>query len=246
MNDKLKFQNVNFSETLTSKDYKKQIDILQERARLYSHYNYKKKRSIILVFEGWDAAGKGGAIRRLTSRIDPRLYNVKSIAAPNEVERNRHYLWRFWTRLPAFGSIGIFDRSWYGRVLVERVEGFAKQEEWERSYGEIVNFEEDLADSGAILIKYWLHISPEEQLNRFNARKDDPLKRWKLTEEDWRNREKWPLYEEAAEEAFSKTHKPNAPWHIIPANDKYFARTEVLRIFCDRLENELNIPAKFS
>lgn len=246
MNDKLKFQNINFSETLTSKEYKKQIDILQERARLYSHYNYKKKRSIILVFEGWDAAGKGGAIRRLTSRIDPRLYTVRSIAAPNEVERNRHYLWRFWTKLPGFGNIGIFDRSWYGRVLVERVEGFAKQEEWERSFGEIVNFEEDLTDSKAILIKFWLHISPEEQLNRFNARKDDPLKRWKLTEEDWRNREKWALYESAAEEAFSRTHKPNAPWHIIPANDKYFARTEVLRIFCDRLENELNIPAKFS
>ena len=246
MNDKLKFQNVNFSQSLTSKDYKKQIDQLQEHARLYSHYNYKKKRSIILVFEGWDAAGKGGAIRRLTSRIDPRLYTVRSIAAPNEVERNRHYLWRFWTKLPSFGSIGIFDRSWYGRVLVERVEGFAKQEEWERSFGEIVNFEEDLTDSGVIIIKYWLHISPEEQLNRFNARKDDPLKRWKLTEEDWRNRDKWQLYEKAAEETFTKTHKPNAPWHIIPANDKYFARTEVLRIFCDRLENELNIPAKFS
>lgn len=246
MNNKFKFQNINFSESLTNKEYKKIIDELQERARRYSHFSYKKKRSIILVFEGWDAAGKGGAIRRLTSRIDPRLYTVISIAAPNEVERNHHYLWRFWTKLPGYGNIGIFDRSWYGRVLVERVEGFAKQEEWERSYGEIVNFEEDLTDAGTIIIKFWLHISSEEQLTRFNARKDDPLKRWKLTEEDWRNREKWPLYEEAAEETFSRTHKPNSPWHIIPANDKYFARTEVLRIFCDRLENELNIPSKFS
>jgi polyphosphate kinase 2 (PPK2 family) len=246
MNDKLKFQNVTFTETLSSEDYKNKIDKLQEKARLVSHYSYKKKRSIILVFEGWDAAGKGGAIRRLTSRIDPRLYTVSSIAAPNEIERNHHYLWRFWNKLPAFGSIGIFDRSWYGRVLVERVEGFAKEEDWQRSFGEIVNFEDDLSDSGAIIIKYWLHVSPEEQLKRFNARKDDPLKRWKLTEEDWRNRDKWPLYEGAAEEAFSKTHKPNAPWHIVPANDKYFARTEVLRIFCDRLENELNIPSKFS
>lgn len=246
MNDKLKFQNVTFTETLNSEDYKDKIDKLQEKARLVSHFSYKKKRSIILVFEGWDAAGKGGAIRRLTSRIDPRLYTVSSIAAPNEIERNHHYLWRFWSKLPAFGSIGIFDRSWYGRVLVERVEGFAKEEDWQRSFGEIVNFEDDLSDSGAIIIKYWLHVSPEEQLKRFNARKDDPLKRWKLTEEDWRNRDKWQLYEGAAEEAFSKTHKPNAPWHIVPANDKYFARTEVLRIFCDRLENELNIPSKFS
>ena len=246
MNDKLKFQSVTFSETLNNKDYKKQIDELQERARLVSHYSYKKKRSIILVFEGWDAAGKGGAIRRLTSRIDPRLYTVSSIAAPNEIERNHHYLWRFWNKIPAHGNIGIFDRSWYGRVLVERVEGFTSEENWQRAFGEIVNFEDDLSDSGAIIIKYWLHVSSEEQLKRFNARKDDPLKRWKLTEEDWRNRDKWSLYEEAAEEAFSKTHKPNAPWHIIPANDKYFARTEVLRIFCDRIENELNIPSKFS
>lgn len=201
MNNKFKFQNINFSESLTNKEYKKIIDELQERARRYSHLVIRK-RSIILVFEGWDAAGKGGAIRRLTSRIDPRLYTVISIAAPNEVERNHHYLWRFWTKLPGYGNIGIFDRSWYGRVLVERVEGFAKQEEWERSYGEIVNFEEDLTDAGTIIIKFWLHISSEEQLTRFNARKDDPLKRWKLTEEDWRNREKWPLYEEAAEETF--------------------------------------------
>ena len=246
MNDKLKFESVTFSETLSNKDYKKQIDELQERARLVSHFSYKKKKSIILVFEGWDAAGKGGAIRRLTSRIDPRLYTVSSIAAPNEVERNHHYLWRFWNKIPAHGNIGIFDRSWYGRVLVERVEGFTTEENWQRAFGEIVNFEDDLSDSGAIIIKYWLHVSSEEQLKRFNARKDDPLKRWKLTEEDWRNRDKWSLYEEAAEEAFSKTHKPNAPWHIIPANDKYFARTEVLRIFCDRIENELNIPSKFS
>jgi polyphosphate kinase 2 (PPK2 family) len=246
MNDKLKFESVTFSETLSNKDYKKQIDELQERARLVSHFSYKKKKSIILVFEGWDAAGKGGAIRRLTSRIDPRLYTVSSIAAPNEIERNHHYLWRFWNKIPAHGNIGIFDRSWYGRVLVERVEGFTTEENWQRAFGEIVNFEDDLSDSGAIIIKYWLHVSSEEQLKRFNARKDDPLKRWKLTEEDWRNRDKWSLYEEAAEEAFSKTHKPNAPWHIIPANDKYFARTEVLRIFCDRIENELNIPSKFS
>ncbi|MBP7281957.1 MAG: UDP-galactose-lipid carrier transferase [Leptospiraceae bacterium] len=246
MNDKFKFQNITFSESLTNKEYKSKIDELQEKARRFSHFSYKKKRSIILVFEGWDAAGKGGAIRRLTSRIDPRLYTVRSIAAPNDIERNHHYLWRFWTKLPSYGNIAIFDRSWYGRVLVERIEGFANQEEWERSYGEIVNFEEDLSDSGAIIIKYWLHISAEEQLNRFNARKDDPLKRWKLTDEDWRNRDKWSLYEHAAEETFSETHKPNAPWHIIAANDKYFARTEVLRIFCDRLENELNIPAKFS
>ncbi|HMV41851.1 MAG TPA: UDP-galactose-lipid carrier transferase [Leptospiraceae bacterium] len=246
MTNALKFKDITFGESLGNKEYKKIIDELQEKARLFSHYSHKKKRSIVLVFEGWDAAGKGGAIRRLTSRIDPRLYTVTSIAAPNEVERNHHYLWRFWTKLPSHGNIGIFDRSWYGRVLVERVEGFTKEEDWQRAYGEIVNFEEDLTDAGSIIIKYWLHVSPDEQLKRFNARQDDPLKRWKLTEEDWRNRDKWSLYEAAAEEAFTRTHKPNAPWYIIPANDKYYARTEVLRLFCDRLESELNIPSKFS
>ncbi|MCB1156962.1 MAG: UDP-galactose-lipid carrier transferase, partial [Leptospiraceae bacterium] len=175
-------------------DYKKKINELQKKARDLSYLAYERQRGAILVFEGWDAAGKGGAIRRLTTSIDPKLYHVKPIAAPNSVEKKHHYLWRFWVQLPSDGHICIFDRSWYGRVLVERVEGFAGEEEWRRSYNEIVNFEKDLLDSGRIVIKYWLHITSEEQLNRFNARQEDPLKRWKLTDEDWRNREKWSLY----------------------------------------------------
>jgi AMP-polyphosphate phosphotransferase len=241
----LKFSKTNMEPTLSSKEYKNLISEYQEKARLLSHYANKKKRSVILVFEGWDAAGKGGAIRRLTSKLDPRLYSVISIAAPNEVERKHHYLWRFWTKLPKNGEMTIFDRSWYGRVLVERIEGFAKEEDWKRSFGEIYSFEENLSLSGAIVIKYWLHITSDEQLNRFNARKDDPLKRWKLTDEDWRNRDQWSLYEEAAEEMFLRTNANHAEWNIIPANDKYFARTEILRVFCQTLGKALEIPNKF-
>jgi polyphosphate kinase 2 (PPK2 family) len=242
---KISFSNLNMEQSISNKEYKALIDELQEKARLLSHYASKRKKNIILVFEGWDAAGKGGAIRRLTSKLDPRLYNVISIAAPNEVERKHHYLWRFWSRIPQKGNLTIFDRSWYGRVLVERIEGFAKQEEWNRAYSEIVRFENDLVSGGGIILKYWLHISPEEQLNRFNARKDDPLKRWKLTEEDWRNREKWDIYVQAAEEMFNLTSTSVSEWSLIPANDKYFARVEILRLFCEKLERELDIPKKF-
>lgn len=235
---------VDLTEKLEKDKYRIVIKQLQEIAKKLSNYIVKKKRSVVIVFEGWDAAGKGGAIRRLTSMVDPRLYVVQSISAPNDVEKNHHYLWRFWTQLPKNGMIGIFDRSWYGRVLVERVEGFCKQEEWERAYNEILHFEMDLIDTRAIIIKFWLQISSEEQLNRFNARKDDPLKRWKLTDEDWRNREKWHLYEEAANEMFNKTNHPMAPWYIIPANDKYYTRAMVLKIFCDRLAREMKVSNK--
>lgn len=240
INNKFKLSEVKQDTNYDKETYKKEIDKLQEKSTILTHYAFKKKRATILVFEGWDAAGKGGAIRRLTSTIDPRLYYVRSIAAPNEVERNHHYLWRFWVKLPPAGHLTIFDRSWYGRVLVERVEGFCSEGEWKRAFKEICQFEEDLTDAGNIIIKYWLHISSEEQLNRFNARKDDPLKRWKLTDEDWRNREKWPKYEEAAEEMFIKTNQVFAPWHIIPANDKYNARIQVLKHFVDRLEKDLD------
>ena len=245
MTKKISFSNLNMGLSISNKEYKSLIDELQEKARLLSHYASKRKKNIILVFEGWDAAGKGGAIRRLTSKLDPRLYNVISIAAPNEVERKHHYLWRFWSRIPKKGNLTIFDRSWYGRVLVERIEGFAKQEEWSRAYSEILRFENDLVSGGGIVLKFWLHITPEEQLNRFNARKDDPLKRWKLTEEDWRNREKWDVYVQAAEEMFNFTSTSVSEWNLIPANDKYFARVEILRLFCEKLERELDIPKKF-
>lgn len=228
-----------YPEAMDKSIYKKKIEKLQKEARILTHLANHKKRGIVIVFEGWDASGKGGAIRRLTSSIDPRLYKVISIAAPNDVERQRHYLWRFWIRLPREGYMTIFDRSWYGRVLVERVEGFAKEEEWKRAYNEIVFFEEDIIDAGIILIKYWLQITPEEQFVRFKQRENDPMKRWKLTEEDWRNREKWSLYEEACEEMIQKTDRPNASWIVIPANDKYTARIIVIEKFCKILEEKL-------
>jgi polyphosphate kinase 2 (PPK2 family) len=245
MKTDFKLSNLVFPEPLEKSVYKKQIDELQEKARLLNHYAAKKERGIIIVFEGWDAAGKGGSIRRLTSTMDPRLYHVVSVAAPTQEEKKRHYLWRFWLNLPRAGYTTIFDRSWYGRVLVERVEGFAKEEEWKRSYSEIISFEEDLADSGYIILKFWLHISSEEQLGRFNDRKEDPMKRWKLTEEDWRNREKWGFYETACEEMIEKTHTNFAPWIVVPSNDKYTARSTVLGKFCEIVEKELDLPRKF-
>lgn len=220
-------------------DYKLEIKKKQEKIRELTFRAGSEGRPLILVFEGWDAAGKGGAIRRLTQEIDPRLYEVHNIAAPEPQEKSRHYLWRFWNRIPKQGHVGIFDRSWYGRVLVERVEGFAKEEEWSRSFEEISLFEEQLTQYGAILIKFWLHITTEEQLRRFDARKDDPLRRWKLTEEDWRNREKWDLYEHAANEMFLKTHSPFSPWVLVPANDKYYARLQVLETCIDIWEKQL-------
>lgn len=237
-------KDVDLTQKLEKKEYKASIKELQKTARKLSHFLAKKKRSVVIVFEGWDAGGKGGTIRRLTSLVDPRLYVVHSIAAPNDVEKKHHYLWRFWNLLPKSGVIGIFDRSWYGRVLVERVEGFCQKEEWERAYNEILHFEMDLLDSRAIVLKFWLHISQEEQLSRFNSRKEDPLKRWKLTEEDWRNREKWNFYEDAANQMFEKTNHPLAPWYIIPSNNKHYARVMVLKIFCERLSREMKISNK--
>lgn len=224
----LKFSLLPMDRKMERGQYKAEIKRLQNEIRQLTYEAGTEGRPLILVFEGWDAAGKGGAIRRLTLEIDPRLYEVHSIAAPDPQERARHYLWRFWKRIPQKGHVGIFDRSWYGRVLVERVEGFAKETEWRRSYEEICLFEEQLTQFGAILCKFWLHVSSEEQLKRFESRGNDPLKRWKLTDEDWRNREKWDLYINAAEEMFQSTHSPYAPWVLIPANDKYFARYSVL------------------
>jgi len=236
----LRFKDLDNSVSLERPEYKASLNDLQEKVRLLSHQAADENRSIIVVFEGWDAAGKGGAIRRLTASLDPRLFRVNSIAAPNDIERKHHYLWRFWTRLPQLGYMSIFDRSWYERVLVERIEGFAKQDEWSRAYQEINEFERELTVSGAIILKYWLHITPEEQKRRFTERQNDPLKRWKLTDEDWRNREKWPEYEQAAEEMFLKTGTASCPWTLVPANDKYHARIFILDDFVRRLERELS------
>lgn len=193
----------------------------------------------LLVFEGWDAAGKGSAIKRTIDKIDPRSYEVHAISAPAPHEKRHHYLHRFWQRLPYKGKIGIFDRSWYGRVLVERVEGFATHDEWKRAYHEINQFEKWLTDDDYIVIKFWLHISKEEQLNRFNERMENPFKQWKITQEDWRNREKWEAYEKAAEEMFSKTSTSHAPWHLIEANYKWYARVKVLKIVTQTIKAHL-------
>jgi PPK2 family polyphosphate:nucleotide phosphotransferase len=193
------------------------------------------KRSVIIVVEGPDAAGKGGAIKRLVERLDPRHIRVYSTIKPTTEEYARHYLWRFWNKLPSRGELAIFDRSWYGRVLVERVEGFCTKDEWKRAYRELNEFERVLQDDGTILVKMWLHITKEEQMKRFKKRQADPMKRWKMNEEDWRNRNRWNDYVKAAEEMFVRTSPRSAPWHVIPANYKWFARVRVLETVCERL-----------
>lgn len=192
-----------------------------------------ENRSSILVFEGWDASGKGGVIRRITPVMDARNYRVIPIAAPTDEEKAHHYLWRFWRQLPRAGKVTIYDRSWYGRVLVERVEGFASRQEWMRAYSEINDFEEDLTDHGIVLLKFWLHISKDEQLRRFEDRTKTAYKRYKITDEDYRNREQWNLYEQAVDEMVTRTSTEYAPWHLVPANNKYHARIEVFRLICE-------------
>jgi polyphosphate kinase 2 (PPK2 family) len=201
---------------------------------------YLQKRPVVVAFEGWDAAGKGGAIKRITEKIDPRGYVVYPISAPNGEDKTRHYLYRFWRRLPEQGQIAIFDRSWYGRVLVERVEGFAEESEWRRAYKEINSFERQLVDFGTIVVKFWIHISREEQLRRFEERRRIGYKAWKLTEEDWRNREKWPAYETTVEDMLLKTSTRTAPWTLVEGNDKYWARVKVLSTLVEVLSRSLN------
>jgi polyphosphate kinase 2 (PPK2 family) len=191
---------------------------------------------LVVVFEGWDASGKGGAIKRLVAPLDPRHVRVSQFAAPSQDEKRHHFLQRFWPALPGWGGMTVFDRSWYGRVLVERVEGFADPEQWGRAYEEIDDFERMLAEEGTNIVKLWMHISSQEQLKRFEARAGDPLKSWKLTEEDWRNREKRPQYEEAVEEMLERTDRPGAPWRVIPAESKRFARVEVMRLVNAEIE----------
>jgi AMP-polyphosphate phosphotransferase len=191
---------------------------------------------LCVVFEGWDASGKGGAIKRLVTPLDPRHVRVAQFAAPSEDEKRHHFLGRFWPALPGWGGMTVYDRSWYGRVLVERVEGYATPEQWRRGYEEIVAFEHGLAEEGVIIVKLWLHLSPEEQLKRFESRAADPLKAWKLTAEDWENREKRPEYEEAVEEMLDRTDRRRARWRLIAAESKRFARVEVLRVVIEEIE----------
>lgn len=234
-----KIENLDLSLTLEQNDYKKQLKQLQYDMLNAQQFLFKKKIALILVFEGVDAAGKGGAIKRLAARIDPRGYIVHPISAPQPHELRYNYLHRFWRKLPQHGQIAVFDRSWYGRVLVERIEEFAKEEEWNRAYGEINNFEKMLTDEEYIIIKFWVHISNEEQLQRFIEREKDPYKMWKLTYEDWRNRNKWAEYIEAANDMFEKTDKENAPWILIEGNDKKHARVKVLKETLSHVTKEL-------
>ncbi len=191
---------------------------------------------LCVVFEGWDASGKGGAIKRLTAPLDPRHVRVAQFAAPSDDEKRHHFLHRFWPALPGWGGMTVFDRSWYGRVLVERVEGFADPEQWQRAYEEIVAFEHGLAEEGTVLVKFWLHISPGEQLKRFEGRDADPLKAWKLTPDDWENRAKRPEYEEAVEEMLDRTDRRRARWRLVAAESKRYARVEVVRIVIEEIE----------
>jgi AMP-polyphosphate phosphotransferase len=195
---------------------------------------------LCVVFEGWDASGKGGAIKRLVRPLDPRHVRVAQFAAPTYDEKRHHFLWRFWPVLPGWGGMAVLDRSWYGRVLVERVEEFATKEQWMRAYDEIVEFERTLIAEGMILVKFWMHVSTKEQLRRFRARAEDPLRSWKLTEEDWRNRKKRKEYEVAVEEMLARTDHDKAPWFIVPGDDKGLARCIVVETVCDAIEAELS------
>ncbi|KGX87510.1 polyphosphate kinase 2 family protein [Pontibacillus litoralis] len=212
-----------------------QIELLQLQRELF-----ERKMGCIIVMEGWDAAGKGGAIKRLTRGLDPRGYQVHPIAAPTTLEKNEHYLMRFWRKIPAYGSVAIFDRSWYGRVLVERVEELTDSENWKRAYQEINQMEEMLTNDRYIIIKLWYHISKEEQLRRFKEREGDPLKQWKLTDEDWRNRSKWMQYEEAVEDMIAKTSTTRSEWNIIPAESKHYARVTTNQIIINTIRAKLS------
>ena len=229
-------KDVDLSVSIDKKEYKKELNELQDKIAKLHNIIYRKRIPFVICYEGWDAAGKGGNIRRLAYPLDPRGFDVYPIASPEPHEKARHHLWRFWTRLPRSGHFAIFDRTWYGRLMVERIEGFCEEVDWQRCYNEINEFEEELADWGAVILKFWIHIDPQVQLERFTARQNTPEKQWKITDEDWRNRDKWPQYEEAVDEMLQKTSTRFAPWYIIESNDKLYARIKVLRIVADAMQ----------
>jgi polyphosphate:AMP phosphotransferase len=231
--------NLDLSQRLSDKLFKTQLAEQQSRLNLLQRAARRQGVSTIVVFEGWDASGKGGAIRRVTRALDARDYDVIPVAAPTDEERARHYLWRFWRHLSRAGRMTIFDRSWYGRVLVERVEGLATEAEYMRAYGEITHFEEQLVTHGILIVKYWIHISKDEQLRRFRHRSRTRYKQWKITKEDWRNRVRWVDYTIAVNDMIARTSTRIAPWTLIEGNDKNFARVKVLRTLADRLEERL-------
>lgn len=230
---------IDLSKTMTREAYKKEIDRLQKKLELLHSELYRLRIPVVLGFEGWDAGGKGGAIRRLTSHLDPRGYQVCPTAAPNDIEKKHHYLWRFWNHMPKAGHIAIFDRTWYGRVMVERIEGFCREEEWRRAYQEINEMESHLVNAGAVVLKFWLQIDKDEQKRRFEERMRIPEKQWKITDEDWRNREKWDQYELAVNEMLVRTSTTYAPWIVVEGNCKYYARVKVLRTVVEALEKKI-------
>lgn len=217
-------------------EYKSQLKQLQGRLGELHNRIYRKRVPVIIAYEGWDAAGKGGNIKRITEALDPRGFEVFPIASPEPHEKARHYLWRFWTRLPKDGHVAVFDRTWYGRVMVERLEGFCSENDWRRAYNEMNEFEKELSDWGAVIIKFWVQIDKDTQLQRFTDRQNNPEKQWKITDEDWRNREKWDDYEKAVNEMLQKTSTAYAPWHILESVDKKYARIKALKIVIKELE----------
>jgi polyphosphate kinase 2 (PPK2 family) len=231
---------VNLGLALTREEYVEQLIRYQVALSELGYQIYVQKRPVVMVFEGWDAAGKGGSIKRITEKLDPRGYVVYPIAAPEGEDKTHHYLYRFWRRLPEGGQIAVFDRSWYGRVMVERIEGFCNEVAWKRAYREINQFERQLVDFGTIMFKFWIHISKDEQLRRFEERQVTPYKSWKLTAEDWRNRDKWDQYEAAVEEMLLRTSTLSAPWTIVEDNDKWYGRVKVMRTIVQSLRKELN------
>lgn len=238
LNDSV-LKKVDLSKKMEEKAYEKRLDELQKKLRLLHGKLYAKRIPVVLAFEGWDAGGKGGAIKRLTNALDPRGYTVNPTSSPNDIERAHHYLWRFWTKMPKDGHIAIFDRTWYGRVMVERIEGFCTTQDWQRAYKEINQMEQQLVNHGAVVLKFWLHIDKEEQARRFQYRQDNPEKSWKITDEDWRNREKWDLYEKAVDEMLVRTSTADAPWIIVEGNDKLYARIKVLETVVNALEKRM-------
>ena len=220
----------------TREEYREKLEKLQKKLEKLHGERYRRRIPVVLGFEVWDAGGKGGAIKRLTERMDPRGYAVNPTASPNDIEKAHHYLWRFWRAMPKAGHVAIFDRTWYGRVMVERIEGFCTKEEWQRAYKEINDMEKDLYDAGAVVIKFWMHIDKDEQERRFRERQENPEKQWKITDEDWRNREKWDQYEDAVNEMLLRTSTDYAPWVVVEGNSKYYARVKVLETAVKAIE----------
>ena len=226
--------------TMTEEEYREELEKCRKKLSKLHNEVYRRKIPVIIAYEGWDAAGKGGNIKRITGALDPRGYEVHPIASPLPHEKARHFLWRFYSRLPKTGHIAIFDRTWYGRVMVERLEGFCSENDWQRAYNEINEFERDLTDWGAVVIKFWVQIDKETQLARFTERQNTPQKQWKITEEDWRNREKWDQYEEAVNEMLQKTNTTTAPWYVLESNDKKYARIKALKTVIEEIEKKIS------